>query len=115
MRKKLIIFGTGKIAEVICYYATQECHFEVAGFSVDGAYKKEDTCNGLPVVPFEEIREKFPPSEYDMFVAVGYHDLNRVREKKCQEAREKGYELVSVISPLCHLPSNVKIGWNCFI
>ena len=50
-----------------------------------------------------------------MFIAVGYHDLNRLREKKCAEAIEKGYLLVSIISPLCNIPSNVRVGWNCFI
>jgi len=50
-----------------------------------------------------------------MFVAIGYHDLNSVREIKCREAIEKGYKLVSVISPHARLPLNVTIGWNCFI
>jgi sugar O-acyltransferase (sialic acid O-acetyltransferase NeuD family) len=115
MKKKLVIFGVGKIAEVVYYYAASECGFEVAAFCVDAAYKKDETFNGLPVVSFEEVIKKFPPEAYDMFVAVGYHDLNRLREKKCAEAREKGYQLVSVISPLCNIPSNVTTGWNCLI
>ena len=43
MKKPIIIFGTGKIADVVYYYATAECGFEVAGFSVNEAYLKEDT------------------------------------------------------------------------
>lgn len=115
MKKKLVIFGVGKIAEVVYYYASSECGFEVAAFCADAEYIKIETLNGLPVVPFQEAEKKFPPSGYDMFIAVGYHDLNRLREKKCTEAIEKGYSLVSIISPLCNIPSNVTIGWNCFI
>jgi sugar O-acyltransferase (sialic acid O-acetyltransferase NeuD family) len=115
MKKKLVIFGIGKIADVVYYYASSECDFEVAAFCADNEFIKVDTFNGLPVVSFEEVEQKFHPSEYDMFVAVGYQDLNRLREKKCKEAREKGYSLVSVISPHCNIPTNVTIGWNCFI
>ncbi len=50
-----------------------------------------------------------------MFIAIGYHDLNRLREARCNEAIAKGYELVSIISPLANLPKNVSVGWNCFI
>lgn len=115
MKKKLIIFGIGKIADVVFYYAKYECGFEVSAFCVDEEYRKMEAFNGLPVISFNEIQSKYPANEYDMFVAVGYHDLNRLREKKCKEAMQKGYQLVSVISPLCNLPSNVTTGWNCFI
>jgi sugar O-acyltransferase (sialic acid O-acetyltransferase NeuD family) len=115
MKKKLIIFGIGKIAEVIHYYAASECGFEVAAFCVDPNYIEAKTFDKLPIVSFDEVTNIFPPTEFDMFIAVGYHDLNRLREKKCTEAREKGYKLVSVISPLCYIPTNVTIGWNCFI
>ncbi len=115
MSKQLVIFGTGKIADVIYYYAGTECGFDIAAFCVDNEYMKEETFNGLPVHSFEEIERKFSPQQYDMFIAVGYQDLNRVRENKCREAMVKGYSLVSVISPLCNIPVNVVLGWNCFV
>jgi sugar O-acyltransferase (sialic acid O-acetyltransferase NeuD family) len=115
MKKKLVIFGIGKIAEVIYYYAASECGFVVEAFCVDQEYKNGEIFNGLPVVSFQDVEKKYPPAEFDMFIAVGYHDLNRLREKKCSEAVQKGYSLVSIISPLCNIPSNVSIGWNCFI
>jgi sugar O-acyltransferase (sialic acid O-acetyltransferase NeuD family) len=115
MKKKLVIFGVGKIAEVVFYYASNECKFEVSAFCLDTEYKKSESFHGLPVVSFEEVKDKFPPAEYDMFVAVGYHDLNQLRGRKCLESRQLGYKLVSIVSPLCNLPNNVLIGWNCFI
>jgi len=113
--KNLIIFGTGKIAEVVHYYAKEECGFNVVCFTVDKQFIKTDNFLGLPVVPFEEVENNFPPSENLFFVAVGYHDLNKVRELKCAEAKNKGYELTSVISPNANVPKNVKTGVNCFI
>jgi len=115
MKKDLIIFGTGKIAEVVFYYATQECGLNVVAFTTDKQYITTDTFLELPVVPFEEVEVKYPNSKNDMFIAVGYHDLNKVREVKYNEALAKGYELVSIISPKTDIPKNVKFGKNCFI
>lgn len=115
MKKDIIIFGTGKIAEVIYYYAKEECNFNVIAFTVDSAYASEAKFCSLPVISFDKIEQNYPPDKFDMFIAVGYHDLNRLREKKCNEAIAKGYSLISVISPLANVPKNVKTGYNCFI
>jgi len=115
MKKGLVIFGIGKIAEVVYYYASKECGFNVVAFCVDDQYKNADEFQGLPVISFEKIEEKYPAADYDMFVGIGYQDLNRLRETKCNQAIGKGYTLVSIVSPLANLPTNVTHGWNCFI
>lgn len=115
MKKDLVIFGIGKIAEVIFYYAKEECGFNVVAFCVDEKYKSAEYFHKLPVVSFENVERDFPPGVYDMFIAIGYHDLNRLREARCNEALAKGYKLVNIISPLANLPKNVSVGWNCFI
>jgi len=115
MSKGLLIFGTGKIAEVIYYYATEECGYKVAAFTIDEQYRTGNTFLGLPVIPFHEIEKLYPPVEYDMFVALGYHDINALRENKCKEAIARGYHLASIVSPNTHVPKNVTIGHNVFI
>lgn len=115
MKKEIIIFGTGKIAEVIHYYAVHECGFTVAAFTTDAKYIAAPTFLGVPVVAFEEVEKKYAPANYDLFVAVGYHDMNHLRANKVTEAKAKGYHLVSIISPLANVPKNVKHGENCFI
>jgi sugar O-acyltransferase (sialic acid O-acetyltransferase NeuD family) len=115
MKKNLIIFGIGKIADVVYYYATEECGYNVVAFVTDAAYKTSDVFHGLPVLLFDTIEEKYPPSEFDMFIGVGYQDLNNFRERKYKEAVLKGYHLVSLVSPKAEIPKNVTIGKNCFI
>lgn len=115
MSKGLIIFGTGKIAEVVYYYATEECGYKVAAFTVDEQYKTGETFRGMPVLPFNDIEKSHPPANFDMFVALGYHDLNALRQTKCKEATTKGYKLISIISPKANVPKNAIIGDNCFI
>ena len=113
--KKLIIFGAGELAEVASYYFSNDTEREIACFSVDGEYLNEDSFSGHPVVPFEEVAAVYPSSEYDLFVAVGYSGINKLRQEKCLASREKGYELASYVSSKATLFSNLVHGWNCFI
>ena len=115
MNKDVIVFGIGKIADVIQFYMREEGGVNVKAFTVDKAYATTTVFNGLPVVPFEEIEKQYPPDKYAMFIALGYHDLNGLREKKMKEAEAKGYELVSFVHPKSGVPKDLVYGKNCFI
>jgi sugar O-acyltransferase (sialic acid O-acetyltransferase NeuD family) len=115
MSKEIIIFGTGKIADVIQFYMREESGMKVAAFTVDGQYITETEFNGLPVVPFEGIEQVYPPDKYSFFVAIGYHDLNAVRAEKIKIVEEKGYEVISYIHPDSSAPKDLVHGKNCFI
>ena len=112
---KVVIFGAGKIADVVFQTAERSPDLEPVAFTVDRDYVTAATFNHLPVVPFEEVEARFPPSEYAMFVALGYHRLNGLRADRVAQARAKGHRLVSVVDPEAHLPSSVRFGDNCFI
>ncbi|MFK7878312.1 acetyltransferase [Roseobacter sp.] len=113
--KKLIIFGAGDIAELAHYYFTQDSAYDVAGFTVDGAYLKENRFAGLPVVAVEDIQEEFPSDDFDMFVALSYAKLNAVRKEKYLAARDMGYGIASYISSHASVLNDGQIGENCFI
>ena len=52
------------MAELADFYFTNDFAYEVAGFAVDAAFRKQDEFRGRPVVAFEEIAEKFPPDRF---------------------------------------------------
>lgn len=112
---KVIIFGAGKIADEAYFYLTNDSPHQIVAFTVDAAYLPGPEKLGLPVIPFEEIQEKYPPDDHKMFVAVGYQDLNRFRAQKYTEAKAKNYELVSYISSRAANLGNVEVGDNCFV
>lgn len=113
--KEIIIFGIGKIADVIQYYMREESGMPVKAFTVDRQFMEGNSFQGLPVIPFEEIQEAYPPESYDMFVAVGYQDMNRLRQQKMHDAEEKGYHLTSYVHPNSTIPGDLVHGKNCFI
>lgn len=111
---KVIIFGTGSFGEVVHFYLTKDSPYEVAGFTVHTSHLTDCQFKGLPVFPFETIEKEFPPDQYKMFVAIGYKQLNRIRAKIYEEAKKKGYELITYISSRCTYWGE-SIGDNCFI
>lgn len=115
MRKPLVIFGSGDIAQLAHYYFSTDSNYEVVAFTVDANYIKESEFCGLPVVAFEDVAKNYPPDSYDFFVALGYSKLNAVRKEKFLAAKEMGYKLVSFISSRATVLNEGRIGENCFI
>lgn len=113
--KKIVIFGTGMIAEVAHFYFTHDSEFEVVAFTVDEAHLTAPIFNGLPCIPFEEIEKAFPPSDYGLFVALSYKRLNSLRTQKYEEAKQKGYKIVSYISSKATIWPSLDGLENCFI
>lgn len=112
---KVIIFGTGDIAQIANYYFEIDSEFDVEAFTINKEYFKEELFEGKPVIPFETIREQYPPEQYKMFIALSYSRLNKVRQEKYYQAKAMGYQLVSYISSKCSYLSQNKCGDNCFI
>jgi sugar O-acyltransferase (sialic acid O-acetyltransferase NeuD family) len=114
-KEKLIIVGAGEFAQIAYEYFTYDSPYEVAAFSVEESFIKEKELFGLPVIPFEELENLYDPSKYKVFVAVTYTQLNRVRTRLYQEAKQKGFSAISYVSSKAFVWRNVKIGENCFI
>ena len=89
----VIIFGTGRFAEVVYCYLEHDSPHKVAAFTASNSEVNERRKMGLPLVPFEEIEEHFPPGTHKMFIAVGYNKVNQVRAKFYHQAQKKGYDL----------------------
>lgn len=113
--KKLILFGTGDLAKIACEYFTRDTNYKVVAFTVDREYLKEETLMGLPVIPFNEVNDKYPPAVHEMHVCIVYDNLNRNRAVKCKEAKFKGYTLASYISPHAFVAPTALIGEHVFI
>jgi sugar O-acyltransferase (sialic acid O-acetyltransferase NeuD family) len=115
MIKKIIIFGSGDLAEIAHYYLNKTDTYKVVAFTVDKDYLQENTFHNLPVIAFENIEDIYSINEYEMFIPLSYSKMNKIREKKYLQAKKKGYNLISYISPNATIADNVEIGDNCFI
>lgn len=111
---KVIIFGILDTAELAHWYLENDSEHEVVAFTVNQEYIKEDSFKGLPVVAFESLEDKYPPSQYKLFAPMTGRKMNQLREKIYRAGKEKGYEYISYISSKATVCGN-EIGENCFI
>lgn len=115
MKKRLVIFGSGDIAQLAHFYFTTDSEYEVVAFTVDAAYRTEAEFCGLPVVAFEEVAEHYPSVDHHVFVALSYSKLNALRKEKYLAAKAMGYRLASFISSRATVLNDGRFGDNCFI
>ena len=113
--KKLVLFGDSAFAEIAFEYFTFDSEYEVVAFTVSQEFITKNELFGLPIIPFEEIENQFPPNKYELHIALVYNSLNRIRRQFYHEAKEKGYNLANYISSRAFIWRNVTMGDNVFI
>lgn len=113
--RNLLIFGDSAFAEVAYEYFTHDSEYAVVGFTVESQFLKKDRLFGLPVTPFESLERVFNPAEHDIFVAVVYSQLNRLRARLYAHAKGMGFKPASYISSKAFVWRNVDLGEHCFI
>jgi len=113
--RKLIVFGTRQIAEVCAFYFDHDSNYRIAAFTVDGAFADADNFCGRPVIPFEEITKSLAPDEHDVFVAIGYGKMNKLRAEKFAAVKTLGYSTARYVSSRAITWPGLLIGENTFI
>lgn len=112
---ELIVFGAGDIAELANFYFSNDSSHSVVAFTVDGAFLKQETFCGKPVVPFEEVTRHYAAERYAFFVALSYAKLNQLRAEKVRAGRSLGYRIASYVSSKATVFSDFKAGENALI
>jgi sugar O-acyltransferase (sialic acid O-acetyltransferase NeuD family) len=111
----LVIFGTGRGADVATRYFRDDSPHEIVGYTADDAYADQKLFMDRPVIPFSRIEQERPPKECQMFISLGFQAMNRLRESKYSEAKAKGYSFASYISSRILVSDAPLFGENCFI
>lgn len=115
LEKDLIIFGNGGLASLVRVYCETE-GIRVAGFVIDSGYRNAEHFDGLPNIDFQCAPDEFPPSNYQLFIAIGATDmLGFSRKEKMQIGRSMGYELFSFNFAQPNRSPNITIGKNTLI
>jgi sugar O-acyltransferase (sialic acid O-acetyltransferase NeuD family) len=111
----VVIFGAGSYAEVATVYLTRDGAREVLAYTVHGEYARDDSFSGLPLVPFEELLDTYPPDRVELLVALGYQGLNRARREIYEHCKRLGYGFVTYVSSRAMVMSEHPIGENSFV
>lgn len=111
----LVVVGTSLFGEVAAAYFDRLSDRKVVSFASDPEFIDSDNFAGRDVVSIERMKEEFPPSEVEVFVAIGYRKMNSLRRDKCEELIESGYSLASFVHPSVDIWDTTELGQNVFI
>ena len=111
--KNLIIFGNSIFAELAIYYFSKFSDYKICFISSDKKYIKKKYFNGIPQIPFEKAIKK-DNKEYQVYIAIGYSKMNKLREDFYKKFKLKGFKMANFIHPKASNFSK-KIGDNNFI
>jgi sugar O-acyltransferase (sialic acid O-acetyltransferase NeuD family) len=112
--KKLIIYGTGLVAEVAAFYFAADTDYRITAFTNAAEFITAEQFNGKPLVAFESLESLYAPDEHEIFIALGYNKTNQIRQARYYEAKEKGYACATYISSRA-MYYGTPVGDNCFI
>lgn len=98
------------LAALANFYLLNDSGTKPIAFCVDGKFIKENTFEGLPVIPFEEIQTVYPSTDHCFLAPLQDNNLRMIKSK---EIKDKGYSLISYVSTKSTVFSSV--GENCFI
>lgn len=113
---KVIIFGVQDFAQLAKFYLQHDSEHEVVAFSVHERYLPEEkTFEGLPVIAFENVEKTYPPAGFKFFAPMSPSRMNKLRESVYNQAKQKGYEMISYVSSKATVFPGAVIGDNCFI
>jgi sugar O-acyltransferase (sialic acid O-acetyltransferase NeuD family) len=113
--EKLVLFGNGAVASTLHYHFTRETKYRIVAFTVDRPFIVADSLHDVPVVPWDEVAERYPATGHRMMIAIGFAQANRLRAERYLEAKKMGYRLVSYVSPKASLWDGFTVGENCRI
>jgi sugar O-acyltransferase (sialic acid O-acetyltransferase NeuD family) len=112
---KVVLFGTGRGADVAYRFLARDSEHQICAFAVDRRHLDRERFHERPVVAFEDVEHHFPPDEYKMFALLGYQGMNTLRANKYLEAKQKGYSFISYANSNFYRAEELNIGENCFI
>ena len=118
MKKKLVVYGTGQTSEVISQLIKRHNEVEIVGYC-DESEQSDQKFLGKPVTPLNRVIDVFDPAKHIFFVAIGYREGNKIRQKYIKKVKSLGFQLYSLIASSvdtsCELGENVVITGSNFI
>lgn len=109
----IVIFGTSEFSEYLYYTIKLEADKEVLAFTLSKKYLKDRFFCDLPVIEFEDLPNLLV-DPFEILISVGYHDMNKGREKIYKQCKKLGYRVASFISTRAICDSK-DIGEGCIV
>lgn len=112
---KIVLVGNAITAEILYSYLYPDSRYEVLGLTVDDEFLDRPGVAGLRAVGLSQLRDTFPAESCRVLMAVGYNDLNRVRESLFQRLKTMGYTVETYVHPDAKVFTEHPLGEGCVV
>lgn len=112
---KVILAGNAITADILYSYLRADSRYEVVGLTVDDEFIDQGSVDGFAAVGLSQVKERFAPQTCRVVMAVGYNDLNRVRESLFLRLKAMGYAVETYVHPAAQVCSSHALGEGCVV
>lgn len=95
--KNYIIFGDSPFAKRLAKYILIEKKHKLLCFTQEDKFCSCNSILGLPVIPLSKLQETLK-CEFEVLIAIGYSQMNTLRERMYNMLVESGYKIGSWVS-----------------
>jgi len=110
---RVVLFGVSRLAECVAAYLEDD-GFQPVAYTLDRAHVEAAEHSGLPLVPRDELRERFPPPDHALLVVLGYNRDGLILDK-LREARAEGYAPFRFVASSAAVGRHVTLGDGCIV
>jgi sugar O-acyltransferase (sialic acid O-acetyltransferase NeuD family) len=107
---KVILAGNAITAEIIYSYLKNDKRYEIVATTVDDEYVEHNRLQNIPCIGISNLMTNYKPDEVGIIMAMGYNDLNRVRESFYNRLHDDGYEILTYIHEDAQVYTENSIG-----
>ena len=115
MSQRIVMAGNAITAQIMAGYLAADPRYEMAAFTVDDAYVDGGRVTSPATVPISGLLRAHPPASCRIVMAIGYDNLNRVRESVFNRLKEMGYAIETYVHPHAHVHTQVPLGEGCVV
>ena len=115
MKQRIVLAGNAITAQILHTYLASDSRYELAALTVDDAFVSAGSIAGLETIPISRIAQAFPPAGCRIIMAIGYDNLNRVRESVFIRLKQMGYAIESYVHPHARVHTVNPLGEGCVV
>lgn len=108
--QKIILAGNAVTAHILHAYLEDDSRYAVVGCVVDDAYAASGSFTAVPCAGLSSVVERFSPEEVRVIMAVGYDQVNAVRQGLFERLKALGYGMETYVHPRANVLSRNPLG-----
>ncbi|MBQ9537263.1 MAG: acetyltransferase [Desulfovibrionaceae bacterium] len=108
--QKILLAGNGITARIMYGYLLHDTRYQVEGCVVDDDFVSNAVFKDVKSFKLSEIQQHFPKDKVELIMAVGYAQVNQVRQSLFERLKDLGYHFHTYIHPKSTILSDKPIG-----